>query len=95
MSATDCLKASIRAYGAQEAFRLESYKRIDKFTRAARSFYNLNRPVECRYVGLLCSHAHLDGSAFVLRSSPAYSRLGSPHTLYTGVAFLPRTLASP
>lgn len=35
--------ASIRAYGAQESFKLESHKRIDKFSRAARSFYNLNR----------------------------------------------------
>ncbi|GJE85927.1 multidrug resistance-associated ABC transporter [Phanerochaete sordida] len=34
---------SIRAYGAQEAFKQESYKRIDKFSRAARMFYNLNR----------------------------------------------------
>lgn len=37
--------ASIRAYGAQEAFRQESYKRIDKYTRAARTFFNLNRYV--------------------------------------------------
>ncbi|KAI0258861.1 P-loop containing nucleoside triphosphate hydrolase protein [Gloeopeniophorella convolvens] len=33
---------SIRAYGAQEAFRQESYNRIDNYTRAARIFYNLN-----------------------------------------------------
>ncbi|VDB89911.1 unnamed protein product [Peniophora sp. CBMAI 1063] len=39
---------SIRAYGAQEAFRLESYKRIDDYTRAARIFYNLNRWVSTR-----------------------------------------------
>jgi hypothetical protein len=37
--------ASIRAYGAQVAFREESYKRIDKYTRAGRSFYNTNRQV--------------------------------------------------
>jgi hypothetical protein len=37
--------ASIRAYGAQLAFREESYKRIDRYTRAGRSFYNLNRQV--------------------------------------------------
>jgi hypothetical protein len=35
--------ASIRAYGAQLAFREESYKRIDRYTRAGRSFYNMNR----------------------------------------------------
>ncbi|EKM60769.1 uncharacterized protein PHACADRAFT_246884 [Phanerochaete carnosa HHB-10118-sp] len=43
---------SIRAYGAQEAFRLESYKRIDKFSRAARTFYNLNRWVCIRIEAL-------------------------------------------
>ncbi|VDC06815.1 unnamed protein product [Peniophora sp. CBMAI 1063] len=39
---------SIRAYGAQAAFRLESYRRIDNFSRAARTFYNLNRWVSLR-----------------------------------------------
>ncbi|KZP16764.1 P-loop containing nucleoside triphosphate hydrolase protein [Athelia psychrophila] len=34
---------SIRAYGAQSAFKGESLVRIDKYTRAARTFYNLNR----------------------------------------------------
>ncbi|EMD41584.1 hypothetical protein CERSUDRAFT_110134 [Gelatoporia subvermispora B] len=34
---------SIRAYGAQEVFKRESMKRIDRFTRAAVPFYNLNR----------------------------------------------------
>ena len=35
--------ASIRAYRAQLAFREESYRRIDKYSRAGRSFYNMNR----------------------------------------------------
>ncbi|KAI0052513.1 P-loop containing nucleoside triphosphate hydrolase protein [Auriscalpium vulgare] len=39
---------SIRAYGAQAAFREESYKRIDRYTRSARTFYNLNRWVSLR-----------------------------------------------
>ncbi|KAI0932658.1 hypothetical protein AcW1_000283 [Taiwanofungus camphoratus] len=34
---------SIRAYSAQDAFRQESYARTDRYTRAARTFYNLNR----------------------------------------------------
>ncbi|TFY70118.1 hypothetical protein EVJ58_g61 [Rhodofomes roseus] len=34
---------SIRAYGAQDAFRTESYARSDRWTIAARTFYNLNR----------------------------------------------------
>lgn len=33
--------ASIRAYGAQEAFRAESFKRIDRYSRAARIFHGL------------------------------------------------------
>ncbi|PVG02126.1 hypothetical protein CPB86DRAFT_772767 [Serendipita vermifera] len=36
---------SIRAYGAQDSFRSISMARIDKYTRCARTFYNLNRPV--------------------------------------------------
>ncbi|KAH9166802.1 hypothetical protein EDB89DRAFT_2075433 [Lactarius sanguifluus] len=36
---------SIRAYGAQLAFREESYRRIDRYSRAGRSFYNMNRQV--------------------------------------------------
>lgn len=35
--------ASIRAYGAQKDFRDESLRRINRYTRAARTFYNLNR----------------------------------------------------
>ncbi|KAG6857594.1 hypothetical protein H0H87_010162 [Tephrocybe sp. NHM501043] len=34
---------SIRAYGAQKAFQKESLTRINRYTRAARTFYNLNR----------------------------------------------------
>lgn len=32
---------SIRAYGAQDAFRQRLYVRIDRFTRTARAFYVL------------------------------------------------------
>lgn len=34
---------SIRAYNAEEAFKTESLKRIDLYTRPSRVFYNLNR----------------------------------------------------
>ena len=40
---TSIFKVSIRAYGAQHAFREESYRRIDKYTRSGRAFYNMNR----------------------------------------------------
>jgi hypothetical protein len=35
--------ASIRAYGAEEAFKEESLNRIDRYTKSGRMFYNLNR----------------------------------------------------
>ncbi|KAG1858585.1 hypothetical protein C8R48DRAFT_775022 [Suillus tomentosus] len=34
---------SIRAYGAEEGFKNESLDRIDRYTKSARMFYNLNR----------------------------------------------------
>ncbi|KAH7929355.1 P-loop containing nucleoside triphosphate hydrolase protein [Leucogyrophana mollusca] len=34
---------SIRAYGAQESFKQKSLVRIDRYTKSARMFYNLNR----------------------------------------------------
>ena len=46
------LVASIRAYGAQDQFRKESYRRIDRYVRAGRTFYNLNRWVSIRLEAL-------------------------------------------
>ncbi|KAJ7643885.1 hypothetical protein FB45DRAFT_896346 [Roridomyces roridus] len=39
---------SIRAFGAQNKFGVESLSRIDRYTRAARNYYNLNRWVAVR-----------------------------------------------
>ena len=39
---------SIRAYSAQSSFRQESLHRIDKVTRASRTFFNLNRWISIR-----------------------------------------------
>ncbi|CEL54792.1 ATP-binding cassette transporter abc4 OS=Schizosaccharomyces pombe (strain 972 / ATCC 24843) GN=abc4 PE=3 SV=1 [Rhizoctonia solani AG-1 IB] len=39
---------SIRAYGVQDHFKNEAMKRIDKYTRTARTFYNLNRWISFR-----------------------------------------------
>lgn len=39
---------SIRAYGAQDKMRQQAQERADKYTRAARAFYNLNRWVTIR-----------------------------------------------
>ncbi|KIJ62235.1 hypothetical protein HYDPIDRAFT_176581 [Hydnomerulius pinastri MD-312] len=47
---------SIRAYGAQKAFQEESLDRIDRYTKSARMFYNVNRWV--------CIRVDLVGSVF-------------------------------
>ncbi|ORX36515.1 hypothetical protein BD324DRAFT_651753 [Kockovaella imperatae] len=39
---------SIRAYGAQDKLRREAQRRADKYTRAGRNFYNLNRWITIR-----------------------------------------------
>ncbi|CAE7138909.1 unnamed protein product [Rhizoctonia solani] len=39
---------SIRAYGAEDQFKNEVMKRVDKYTRASRTFYNLNRWISFR-----------------------------------------------
>jgi ABC-type transport system involved in cytochrome bd biosynthesis fused ATPase/permease subunit len=41
-------QVSVRAYGAQQAFRQESFKRIDHYTRIARTSWNLNRWIGIR-----------------------------------------------
>ena len=50
---------SIRAYSAQDSFRQESLRRIDKVTRLSRTFYNLNRWITIRVdiVGIIFSTA--------------------------------------
>ncbi|CAE6444373.1 unnamed protein product, partial [Rhizoctonia solani] len=43
---------SIRAYGAEDLFKNEALKRIDKYTRSGRTFYNLNRWISVRMEAL-------------------------------------------
>lgn len=43
---------SICAYGAKERFKAELVQRIDKYTRPARVFYNLNRCVGASLSGI-------------------------------------------
>ena len=45
---TDKGTVSIRAYGAQEAFRQEAYRRIDNYTSANRTFRTLSRWIAMR-----------------------------------------------
>lgn len=39
------LSVSVRAYGVEAAFIKELQRRSDRYTRASRTFYNLNRSV--------------------------------------------------
>ncbi|CDO74329.1 hypothetical protein BN946_scf184850.g1 [Trametes cinnabarina] len=39
---------SVRAYGAQEAFKAEAYRRIDKYTRVNITYWNVNRWIGSR-----------------------------------------------
>ncbi|KAF7298774.1 ATP-binding cassette transporter [Mycena indigotica] len=47
---------SIRAFGAEEKFKQESLIKIDRYTRAARNFYNLNRSVLTGVLQLSFAH---------------------------------------
>ena len=75
---------SIRAYNAEEAFKTESLKRIDLYTRPSRVFYNLNRCVDLTLlnVGPLIELAAVDGSESVSMLWEAYSPLVSPRTSF-------------
>ncbi|TFY55109.1 hypothetical protein EVJ58_g8459 [Rhodofomes roseus] len=62
---------SIRAYGAQEAFKKESYVRINRYTRASRIFYGLNRWLTVRIAAL---------GSFYSAALAAYLVYGKPIT---------------
>ncbi|KAI0774725.1 multidrug resistance-associated ABC transporter [Trametes elegans] len=79
---------SIRAYGAQDQFRKESFRRIDRYVRAGRTFYNLNRWVSIRIEALgalfaAClaaylvygSHARAANTGFSLNMAVGFSGL--------------------
>ncbi|CDO77193.1 hypothetical protein BN946_scf184747.g6 [Trametes cinnabarina] len=79
---------SIRAYGAQSQFKQESFRRVDRYVRAARTFYNLNRWVSMRIevLGALfasClaaylvygSHARAANTGFSLNMAVGFSGL--------------------
>lgn len=57
---------SIRAFGAQNAVKLETSARINRYTRSARTFYNLNRSVSTTGYCLLLTYVIKDGSVFAL-----------------------------
>lgn len=70
------MAASIRAYGAQDQFRKESYRRIDRYVRAARTFYNLNRWVSIRIDALGALFASCLAAYLVYGSSARAAHTG-------------------
>ncbi|KAJ7487075.1 hypothetical protein FB451DRAFT_1337537 [Mycena latifolia] len=62
---------SIRAFGAESKFRTESLARIDRYTRAARNYYNLNRWVGIRVdlLGSIFSAALASYLVYIKRTS--------------------------
>ncbi|KAH9911177.1 P-loop containing nucleoside triphosphate hydrolase protein [Epithele typhae] len=62
---------SIRAYGKQEDFKMESQRRIDRFSRASITQFNLNRWVSMRvdFVGTLYSTALTTYLAYIAHIS--------------------------
>ncbi|PPQ97414.1 hypothetical protein CVT26_006798 [Gymnopilus dilepis] len=76
---------SIRAYGAQEAFKKESLARIDKYTRVARMSYNLNRWVSVR-VDVLGS-LYIAGLALFLVYGPKVGAANTGFVLNMAVGF--------
>ncbi|KAF8171621.1 P-loop containing nucleoside triphosphate hydrolase protein [Mycena galopus ATCC 62051] len=69
---------SIRAYGAESKFGTESLKRIDRYTRAARNYYNLNRWVGIR-VDLLGSLFAAALATYLVRIFNEFEVQGAPH----------------
>ncbi|KAJ3543408.1 hypothetical protein NM688_g5857 [Phlebia brevispora] len=68
---------SIRAYGAQKAFRDETEKRINRYVRCARTFYNLNRWIAVRIDALSATFAASLAFYFTYgSSSPDPSSIG-------------------
>ncbi|KAJ7288037.1 hypothetical protein C8J57DRAFT_1641031 [Mycena rebaudengoi] len=79
---------SIRAYGAQNKFGLESFSRIDRYTRASRNFNNVTRWVSIR-INLLGSlfgaalstylvyvaHTSAGNTGFILTMSVAFTSM--------------------
>ncbi|KAJ6594858.1 P-loop containing nucleoside triphosphate hydrolase protein [Mycena capillaripes] len=62
---------SIRAYGAESKFSIESLARIDRYTRAARNYYNLNRWISVRIdlMGSIFSAALATYLVYIKRTS--------------------------
>jgi len=71
-----CCTVSIRAYDAEEAFKKRSLDLIDRYTRAARTMYNLNRWVCVRVDVMGGIFASSLGAYLVYGASMPASRAG-------------------
>ncbi|KIJ38934.1 hypothetical protein M422DRAFT_33000 [Sphaerobolus stellatus SS14] len=67
---------SVRAYSVQEAFKIESRKRIDQYSRVARVTYNLNRWIAVRIDALGAVFATSLAVYLVYRSSTSAANSG-------------------
>ncbi|KAG8764714.1 hypothetical protein FRC12_007931 [Ceratobasidium sp. 428] len=77
---------SIRAYGAQEQFKDEALKRIDRYTRAARTFYNLNRWV-CIRMDALGGAFAAGLAAYIVYARPSVDASDTGFSLSMAIAF--------
>ncbi|KAK7681700.1 hypothetical protein QCA50_015047 [Cerrena zonata] len=76
---------SIRAYGAQESFRKESYRRIDTYSRVQRPFWDLNRWISVRMNALSSIFAACLATYLTYTKSSTASKAG--FILTTAVSF--------
>ncbi|KAG8702087.1 hypothetical protein FRC09_004964 [Ceratobasidium sp. 395] len=77
---------SIRAYGAQGQFKDEALKRIDRYTRAARTFYNLNRWV-CIRMDALGGAFAAGLAAYIVYARPSVDASDTGFSLSMAIAF--------
>ncbi|KAG9104015.1 hypothetical protein FRC06_006095 [Ceratobasidium sp. 370] len=77
---------SIRAYGVQGQFKDETLKRIDRYTRAARTFYNLNRWV-CIRMDTLGGAFAAGLAAYMVYGRPSVDASDTGFSLSMAVAF--------
>ncbi|KAF7972222.1 hypothetical protein HWV62_18618 [Athelia sp. TMB] len=78
---------SIRAYGAQSASRVESETRIDKYTRTARTFYNLACWISLRIEVLSAALTAALAAYFVYGSSASSSASSAGFSLTLAATF--------
>ncbi|KAG9090552.1 hypothetical protein FRC07_012081, partial [Ceratobasidium sp. 392] len=77
---------SIRAYGAEDQFKDEALKKIDRYTRAARTFYNLNRWV-CVRMDALGGAFAAGLAAYMVYARPSVDATDTGFSLTMAIAF--------